>query len=112
MSPGLRRGGIGEPPESTPEGQATPGQAGGRPRSVARGQRIDLGRILAGSARPDPSRVRQEVNAMHTPNLLVAYSSPGTFLPRNPDVAGPIEVVLVAGRSTFRLVVRSCGHVL
>jgi hypothetical protein len=49
---------------------------------------------------------------MHTPNLLVAYSSPGTSLPRNPDVAGPIGVVLVAGRSTFRLVVRSCGHVL
>ena len=29
---------------------------------------------------------------MHTPNLLVAYSSPGTFLPRDPDVAGPMAL--------------------
>lgn len=29
---------------------------------------------------------------MHTPNLLVAYSSPGTFLPRNSDVAGPMAL--------------------
>jgi hypothetical protein len=56
--------------------------------------------------------VRQEVNEMHTPHLIVAYSSPGTFLPRNPDDAGPVGVVLVADRSPCWLVVRRGGHVL
>src|SRR5512135_3727024 len=37
---------------------------------------------------------------------------PGTFLPRNPDDAGPVGVVLVADRSISWLVVRRGGHVL